>query len=363
MSERERVVVAMSGGVDSSVAAALLVEQGYEVIGIMLRLWADDAAGGEVENRCCSLQAVDDARRVAAHLGIPFYLISAEAPFKSIVVDYFLEEYAAGRTPNPCLRCNRHIRFGFLLERALALGADYLATGHYARVRRRDGQMELLRGADANKDQSYALAMLTQAQLAHALFPVGHLTKEEVRRLARERGLLVAEKRESQELCFLGDGDYRPFLARHAPHALIPGPILDLDGRQVGQHQGLPLYTIGQRKGLGIALGEPRYVVAMDVARNALVVGPAEALQSQTLVARQVNWIAGSPPDSPIRVRAKIRYRAADVWATASPLANGRVRLVFDQPQRAVTPGQAVVMYQGDVCLGGGIIEAAEGRP
>jgi tRNA-specific 2-thiouridylase len=349
----------MSGGVDSSMAAALLVEQGYEVIGIMLRLWADDSAGEPVENRCCSLQAMDDARRVAARLGIPFYLINAEAPFKSIVVDYFTAEYAAGRTPNPCLRCNRLIRFGFLLERALALEADCLATGHYARVRQRDGCFELLKGVDRRKDQSYALAMLTQSQLAHALFPLGELTKAEVRRLARERGLPVAERPESQELCFLGDGNYRGFLARHAARSLIPGPILDLEGRELGQHRGLPLYTIGQRKGLGIAVGEPRYVVAMDTARNALIVGPPAALLRRSLVAHEMNWIAGRPPQGPIRVTAKIRYRAPDRPATATPLDDDRVQVAFDEPQRAITPGQAVVLYQGDVCLGGGIIAAA----
>ncbi len=357
--EGRRVVVAMSGGVDSSMAAALLLQQGYAVIGIMLRLWADHSAGEPVENRCCSLEAMDNARRVAAHLGIPFYLINAEAPFKSVVVDYFTAEYAAGRTPNPCLRCNRHIRFGFLLERALALGANYLATGHYARVRRRDGLFELLKGVDPHKDQSYALAMLTQEQLARVLFPLGELTKAEVRRLAHERGLPVADRPESQELCFLSDGSYRGFLARHAPQALVPGPILDADGRELGRHQGLPLYTIGQRKGLGIAVGEPRYVVAMDTTRNALIVGPVEGLLSRGLVAHGVNWIAGHPPAGPVRVTAKIRYRAPDQPATATPLDDDRVQVTFDQPQQAITPGQAVVLYQGDVCLGGGIIAAA----
>jgi len=353
------VVVAMSGGVDSSVAAALLVEQGYDVIGMMLRLWADPTVEDGAENRCCSLEAVDDARRVAAILNIPFYLINAEPEFKSHVVDFFIQEYVAGRTPNPCLNCNRYVRWQFLLNRALALDAVAMATGHYARVERREanGQFVLLKALDLQKDQSYVLHVLGQHELAHALFPLGAYTKVAVREMARQRGLPVAEKRESQELCFLADNDYRRFLGTYAPAALVPGAILDTEGRMLGQHHGLPLYTIGQRKGLGIALGEPRYVLALDRNRNALIVGPEQALARHELMARNVNWISGAPPPELIRVEAKIRYRATPAPATVTPLPDARARVEFDVPQRAVTPGQAVVFYQGDVCLGGGIIE------
>jgi tRNA-specific 2-thiouridylase len=355
----------MSGGVDSSVAAALLVEQEYEVVGMMLRLWSDDLAGETTENRCCSPEAVDDARRVAAHLGIPFYLINAEEEFKSRVVDFFIAEYAAGRTPNPCLQCNRHIRFGFLLERALAFGADYLATGHYARIRLPKSAetsevcqgYQLLKGVDSAKDQSYVLSVLGQHELAHALFPLGELTKPQVRELARQRGLRVAEKAESQELCFLADGNYRSFLARHRPEALVPGPIVDQAGHVLSQHQGLPLYTIGQRKGLGIATGQPLYVLQLDPTRNALVVGGTEGLARRELTGRNVHWIAGEPPAGPLRVGARIRYKAVEAPAEVTPLPGRRARVVFDRPQRAVTPGQAIVFYDGQVCLGSGMIE------
>ncbi len=359
MSRNKRVVVAMSGGVDSSVAAALLVEQGYEVIGMMLRLWADPTVGEGAENRCCSLEAVDDARRVAARLDIPFYLVNAEDEFKSRVVDFFIREYAAGRTPNPCLNCNRHVRWQFLLNRALTLDATHLATGHYARVEwnAASGQYLLRKAIDPQKDQSYVLHVLGQHELAHALFPLGGYTKSEVRQMARERGLPVAEKAESQELCFLADNDYRRFLRTYASDALTPGAILDTGGRVQGQHQGLPLYTIGQRKGLGIAVGEPRYVVQLDGERNALIVGPEQALERRTLTARNVNWMAGAAPPEPIRVEVKIRYRAVPAAAVVTPLPGGRTQVEFDMPQRAVTPGQAAVFYRGDVCLGGGIIQ------
>jgi tRNA-specific 2-thiouridylase len=354
-----RVVVAMSGGVDSSMAAALLSERGYDVMGIMMRLWADaSAAGGPAENRCCTPQAVEDARRVAQALGIPFYLLNFEQEFKTWVVDPFRREYAAGRTPNPCLACNRHIRFRFLLQRALALEADYLATGHYARVRHRDGRYELLKGVDARKDQSYVLYMLGQEQLRHLLLPVGDYTKDRIRALARERGLPVADRPESQEICFLRD-DYRAFLRRCAPQALVPGPILDPSGRVLGQHQGLPCYTIGQRRGLGLAVGEPLYVLEVDRARNALIVGPESALGREELIAGQVSFVSGKMPSAPLEVTAKIRYKAVEVGATVTPLGDGRVRVAFARPLRDITPGQGVVFYQGEVVLGGGLIEEA----
>ncbi len=303
-----RVVVGMSGGVDSSVAAALLQEQGYDVVGIMLRLWSEPAQENEdgvelvAENKCCSLESMSDARRVAAQLGIPFYVVNVEQPFQRTIVEYFYEEYAAGRTPNPCLRCNRHIRFTLLLDRALALGADYLATGHYARVddHPQTGRRRLRRGVDASKDQSYVLHVLSQQQLRHALFPLGELTKAEVRALAAERGLPVASKAESQELCFVAGNDYRGFMQRYAQATgrATPqgGPIYDAAGALVGQHAGLANYTIGQRKGLGVSAREPLHVLRLDAARNAVIVGPSTALDREMLTAGSVGYVAGDMP-------------------------------------------------------------------
>ncbi|HEY64168.1 MAG TPA: tRNA 2-thiouridine(34) synthase MnmA [Caldilineae bacterium] len=355
---RERIVVAMSGGVDSSVAAALLMEQGYEVVGVMLRLWAEVRPGLPSLNRCCSDEAVEDARRVASVLGIPFYLLNVERPFKENVVDRFIAGYASGVTPNPCLYCNRYIRFGRLLNYALGIGATALATGHYARVREApDGTYQLLRAVDRSKDQSYVLYMVGQRELSHLRFPIGHLTKQEVREKARELGLPVAGKSESQEICFVVDGDYRRFLTDWAPEAVRPGPIVDREGNVLGQHKGLPFYTIGQRRGLGIAAREPLYVLELDVDRNAVVVGTKEELGRDRLTAARVNWIAGHPPEGEITVTAKIRYKGQEVAATVRPLPDDRVDVRFERPLRDITPGQAVVFYQGDVCLGGGIIE------
>lgn len=351
VSSQGRVVVAMSGGVDSSVAAALLVEQGYEVIGIMMRLWA------EGENRCCAPAAVDDARQVAARLGIPFYLVNYEAEFRDCVVDYFVREYSHGRTPNPCLACNRHIRFDRLLRRALALDAAFLATGHYARIERGVDGYRLLAGLDAAKDQSYVLYMLGQEQLQHLLFPLGGLTKIQVREMAHRRELPVADRDESMELCFVADDDYRRFLQAHAPDAVRPGPILDTRGREIGRHQGLPFYTVGQRRGLGIAAPEALYVIELDTDHNALIAGPAHELGRDALLAREVHYIQDAAPSTPVRVQAKIRYKATLVGATWMPLPGDRARVEFDAPLRDITPGQAVVAYQGDAVLGGGIIE------
>lgn len=353
----------MSGGVDSSVAAALLAEQGYEVIGVMLRLWAEPlppALGGVAEtatNRCCSLEAVHDARGVADRLGIPFYVVNAEAPFKREVVDPFIASYAAGLTPNPCLACNRRIRFGLLLDYARSLGAAYLATGHYARLRQdAAGRYQLWRGADPAKDQSYVLSVLAQADLARVLFPVGEYTKPEVRGLAAARGLPTASRADSQDLCFVADGDYRRFLADHAPEAVRPGPILDRQGRQLGTHRGLATYTIGQRSGLGIAAAHPLYVLALDIVRNALIVGPAVELGARGLRTGPVNWIAGGPPPGPIRAEVQIRYRARPQAARITPLPDGSAEVAFDAAVRDAAPGQAAVFYDGEVCLGGGVI-------
>lgn len=348
-----RVVVAMSGGVDSSVAAALLVEQGYAVVGIMLKLWSE--AGGSRVNRCCAPADVAIARSIADQLRIPFYLLNIADSFKSIVVDYFVEQYAAGVTPNPCIQCNRHIRFELLLNKALGLGAQYLATGHYARIRQSNRAYQLLRGVDANKDQSYVLSVLGQHQLAHAMFPLGELTKPEVRAHAARLHLSVAEKAESQDLCFLGSGDYREFLTRHAPGAIQPGVIRDTSGKVIGGHTGLPFYTIGQRKGLGVAAPEPVYVISKDVANNAVIVGTLNELGRRECVATGMHYVSNVAPVDPFRATAKIRYKARDAAVTVFPQGD-RARVEFDDPQRDITPGQGLVLFDGEMVLGQGIV-------
>ncbi len=364
VTEPGRVVVAMSGGVDSSVAAALLVEAGYQVTGVMMRLWAEAPQGetpgarrAQGENLCCTAEAVGEAQEVASLLGIPFHLVDYEAPFKACVVNYFVAEYSRGRTPNPCLVCNRYLRFGRLLQHARDLGADYLATGHYARLDRAEGRYRLRMGVDPHKDQSYVLYALGQEVLRYVLTPLGALTKPQVRDMARQRRLPVADREESMELCFVGDDDYRRFLREHVPQAVVPGPILDTSGRVVGQHEGLPFYTVGQRRGLGIAAAEPLYVISLEPERNALVVGPAQELGRQSLTASDVCYVAGEAPEGPIPVEAKIRYRATLAAGTWTPLEGGRARVEFVSPLRDITPGQAVVAYQGDEVVGGGIID------
>lgn len=351
-----QVVVALSGGVDSSVAAALLVEQGYRVAGAMLRLWAEPGPDEARVNACCTPEAVARARQVADQLGIPFSLIDAEAEFKAQVVDYFIAEYSAGRTPNPCIPCNRTVRFGFLLEQILAQGPAFMATGHYARVHHAAGRYQLLRGRDPKKDQSYFLHVLDQKQLAHVIFPLGDLTKDEVREIARRRGLPVAEQPESQDVCFLADGDYRRFLAQQAPHLFRPGPIRDTSGRVLGQHRGLPAYTIGQRKGLGVAAAEPLYVLAIEPDENALVVGGVTELGRDECAVAGMHYVGGETPASPFRTTAQIRYRAQPTNVTVTPLPHGKVRVRFDLPQRGITPGQSLVLYDGEIVLGGGVI-------
>jgi tRNA-specific 2-thiouridylase len=361
------VVVAMSGGVDSSVAAALLRQQGYDVVGLMMRLWGEPVRlwgepvnGDAVGNRCCSPDSMAQARRVADMLDIPFYVVDAQAQFKSRVVDFFTDGYAAGVTPNPCLECNRHLRWDFLLKKALSLDAGFLATGHYAQVRSTpDGASQLLKGADEKKDQSYVLSVMGQAQLAHALFPVGAYTKPQVRALARELNLPVAERPESQDLCFLADNDYRRFLRDHAGGAIRPGPIVRRDGTVIGEHTGLPFYTIGQRKGIGLAVREPLYVIGTQPETNTLIVGTADELGSDRLSAAGVNWVSGAPPASTIRAEVKIRYKAAPAWAAVTPRDGHRAEVAFDHRLRDITPGQGAVFYDGEVCLGGGIIQRA----
>jgi len=354
---KPKVVVAMSGGVDSSVAAALLVERGYEVVGLMLRLWSE--TGREDQNRCCTPDSIMLARRVAARLNIPFYTLDVKEPFRSTVVEAFLQGYAAGVTPNPCLICNREIRWGILLQQALNLGAEYLATGHYARLRvLEDGRIQLLRALDLGKDQSYVLSVLGQEQLKHTLLPIGEFTKTQVRELARQYNLPVAERPESQDLCFLAGQDYRDFLVRYAPEAVRPGPIVNRRGEVLGEHQGLGFYTIGQRKGLGIASGRPLYVIEKDLENNRLIVGGAEELGKTILYADAVNWILGEPPDGVFRADVKIRYTATPVSGTVYVINPRRVKVIFDQPVRDITPGQRAVFYQGEVVIGGGTIVA-----
>jgi tRNA-specific 2-thiouridylase len=349
-----KVVVAMSGGVDSSVAAALLKQQGYEVIGMMLRLWSEP--GNEDSNRCCTPEALGLARRVAAKLGIPFYVVDAKEVFRETVVNYFLQGYARGETPNPCLVCNREIRWTFLLEHALALGADFMATGHYVRKSVAGSVHQLLRAVDRSKDQSYILYILKQEKLAKALFPVGDYTKPEIRRIAETLELPTAARHDSQDLCFLAGDDYRNFLRRNAPDMLTSGQIVTLAGEVVGRHTGLANYTIGQRKGLGISSRVPLYVLGKNAQTNTLIVCQQPELGTRELIAHQANWISGLVPGAPFRAEVKSRYTASAAPAEVRPVEGNKVEVRFDSPQRDITPGQSAVFYQGEVLMGGGII-------
>ncbi len=356
-----KVVVAMSGGVDSSVSAALLVEQGYDVIGMMLRLWSEP--GADSSNRCCTPDSMRMAHRVASKIGIPFYTVDAKQPFHDIVVNNFLVGYTQGITPNPCLNCNRHIRFGLLLKHALAYGADFLATGHYARMQKdHNDKIRLLRASDLDKDQSYVLHVLNQYQLSKSLFPIGEYSKEQVRQFAGDFGLPVATRRDSQDLCFLAGGDYRDFLARNSPESLQPGNITTSSGQIVGTHAGLALFTIGQRKGLGVTGEHPFYVVNKDIQTNTLIIGTQTELGSSSLVAKNFNWISEELPNQPFRALVKIRYQALDTWGMIYPRSENAIQINFDQPVRDITPGQAAVIYDGQSCLGGGIIEYSGSR-
>ncbi len=346
-----KVAIALSGGVDSAVAALLLVEQGFDLIGVTLRL-----RGGPEERPVPSPEAIRGARSVTRQLGIPFRLIDAQDAFEREVVDYFIAEYGAGRTPNPCVRCNRFIRFSLLVDRAVALGATALATGHYARIQELDGTHQLLGGCDPEKDQSYFLHALTQEQLAYARFPLGELTKEHVRHIASEHRLAIAQQAESQDVCFLAGDDYREFLSEQAPELFEPGPIQDSTGQLLGQHEGLAAYTIGQRKGLNISGAEPLYVLALKPRENTLVVGPADELGRNCCRVENIHYISGRVPCRPFRAEAQIRYRAQPAPVTVHPLPRGQAEVRFDTRQRDITPGQFLVLYEAEVVLGGAVI-------
>jgi tRNA-specific 2-thiouridylase len=349
-----RVVVAMSGGVDSSVAAALLADQGHEVIGVMMKLWSDPGT----ENLCCTPDSMALARSIAAQFDFPFHTADVESTFRQNVVEYFIDQYKSGSTPNPCIACNRHVRWNTLFDIADTLGATHVASGHYARLKMTGkGLVQLLRGIDPNKDQSYVLHGLSQEQLTRTLFPLGKYTKPEIREIARRFQLPVSEHPDSQDLCFVGKDGYRDFLIRHAPEVVDPGPIVNSRGEHLGTHQGLAFYTIGQRKGLGIPAPRSYYVMRKDTGLNTLVIGSSEELGRDELIAEDVNWIAGTAPIGPMRVQIKIRYKAHDVWGLVYPQPGCSVFVKFEERIRAITPGQAAVFYQDTVCLGGGIIK------
>lgn len=355
-----KVFVAMSGGVDSSVAALILKQQGYDVTGITMQIWPQEKNSPKA---CCSLDAVSDARRVAWLIDIPHYVMNFRDEFKEKVIDYFCREYVRGHTPNPCIACNHYIKFESLLRKAMAMGADYIATGHYARTARdKDGKYTLLTGLDNTKDQSYVLYQMNQLQLEHTLFPLGSLTKKQVRSLAREAGLPVAEKAESQEICFVPDTGYAEFIENHlgikAADEKWAGQLRYTTGEYMGTHRGIYRYTVGQRKGLGLALGHPAYVTKIDPESKTVWIGKNEELFQSKLTAENVHYISGIPFENPQDVMVKIRYLAPKVRATAFPVNGDKLKISLEKPQRAITPGQAVVLYQGEQVLGGGTITA-----
>jgi len=349
-----KALIAMSGGVDSSVAAYLTLQAGYPCMGVTMRLYDS----GENESACCSLEQVEDARSVAHRLGMPFYVFNFTGDFHEKVIEKFIRSYECGSTPNPCIDCNRYLKFEQLLQRAVTLGCEYIVTGHYAQIAQDpdSGRFLLKKAADQAKDQTYFLYTLNQHQLSHTLFPLGALNKQQVRKIAQEQGFLNARKRDSQDICFVPDGDYLSFMERYTGKQYPSGAFLDLQGNVVGMHQGTAGYTLGQRKGLGLAMGYPVYVCAKDMAKNTVTVGPNEALFHKNLLANDWNWISFESLTEPIRVMAKARSRMTEQPATVYPEANGFARVEFDEPQRAITPGQAVVLYNGDIVVGGGTI-------
>ncbi|HEY9060484.1 MAG TPA: tRNA 2-thiouridine(34) synthase MnmA [Pseudobacteroides sp.] len=358
--DKKKVMLGMSGGVDSSVAAACLLEKGYDVIGVTMQIWPDmDEDRQKSEGGCCSLSAVDDARWVANKLGIPYYVMNFKSVFEKKVIDYFVNEYISGRTPNPCIACNRHVKFEEMLGKAKSMGIDYIATGHYARIEYDSDRKRYLlkKSATSAKDQTYALYTMTQDQLAHTLMPIGEYTKDQVREMAKEIGLAVASKPDSQEICFVEDNDYGRFIEEKNGTKIKPGNFVDIDGNVLGRHKGIVHYTVGQRKGLGIAFGKPMFVVGIDTNKNQVILGEGNQVFRDSLTAFDLNFISIEGLDGEMRVSAKIRYSAKEAPAVISPLEGGRVKVLFDTPQRAVTPGQSVVFYDGDTVVGGGVIE------
>ena len=356
--EEKKALIAMSGGVDSSVAAYLTQKAGFDCIGAMMRLFDNNILGENQESSCCSLDDAEDARSVARRLGFPFYVFNSKADFEEKVIAKFIRCYECGATPNPCIDCNRHLKFDHLMRRAMELGCSHVVTGHYARIRRDEttGRYLLYKAKDLSKDQSYVLYSLTQEQLAHTLFPLGEMSKTDARAIAEEQGFINARKHDSQDICFVPDGDYVAFMERYTGKHYEGGDFLDLEGNVVGRHKGAVSYTLGQRKGLGLAMGAPVYVCGKDMARNTVTVGPNEVLFSPALLANDWNWFPFPELTAPLRVSAKARYNQQPQPATVYPEANGCARVVFDEPQRALTPGQAVVLYDGELVIGGGTI-------
>lgn len=356
--EKKKVVIGMSGGVDSSVAAYLLKEQGYEVIGVTMQIWQDEDRAVQEENGgCCGLSAVDDARRVAAELEIPYYVMNFKREFKESVIDYFVKEYTCGRTPNPCIACNRYVKWESLLKRSMDIGADYIATGHYARIEQLpNGRYALRTSATGKKDQTYALYNLTQEQLKRTLMPVGAYTKEEIREMAEKLYLPVAHKPDSQDICFVPDGDYASFIEETAGKKFPEGNFVLSDGTVVGRHKGIIHYTVGQRKGLGVSLGHPVFVLEIRPEENEVVLGSNEESMSRQVRADQVNFMSIENLEEPRRVWAKIRYNHKGAWCMVEKTGEDEILCTFEEPQRAITPGQAVVLYDGEYVLGGGTI-------
>lgn len=354
---KKKVMLGMSGGVDSSVAALLLLQQGYDVTGVTMKLRPDQYMTESQSGGCCSLDDIDDARRVAYRLGIEHLVLNFTQVFSEKVIDYFASEYLAGRTPNPCIACNAHVKFDALLRKALSLEYDYVATGHYAVITQNDEGRRLLKKAPCSKDQSYVLYHLTQHQLAHTLMPLAGMEKSEARELAREAGLPVAHKPDSQEICFVQDNDYASFIRRYTGKEPPPGNFIDQAGNVLGTHKGITHYTIGQRKGLGISFGKPMFVTKIDPISNTVTLGENGSQYASSLIAGKVNLISADTLESPISAQVKVRYQAPPAPARLTPLDNGKIRVDFQEPQRSVTPGQAAVFYDGDLVLGGGIIE------